>query len=343
MASKKPAPTIGQVATMAKVSKTTISRYINGRYEYMSDSTRSRIEEVIEQLEYRPNNMARGLKSNQSRLIGAVVADITSPFSSILLKAIGDRCKEKSYQCVIADSDNDPERERHNILSLIDNRVDGLIVNTTGYNDEFLVSVNETQVPVVLADRTINESKIDYVGNNNAEMTTSVVKYLRNAGFQHLALFTEEIGSNSSRKLRRDIFLDVCQSEFNVDAHEFVYVIDAADSRTTTEAIKNFMAKTKGAARAAFASNGVALLQVTRSSIELGLEIPGDLGICGYDDWEWTSLIKPGITAIAQPTYDVGVECAKRLFTRIKDRRKLKPKALELPSVLIERGSTVLK
>jgi LacI family kdg operon repressor len=127
--------TISDVAKASGVSKTTISRYLNGKYEYMSQDTRKRIQTIIEELKYRPSNVAKTLKSNKSGLIGVIIADIASQFSSILLKGIGDVCKANGYQVMISNVDNDPEKEREYIQSLMDNRVEGIIVNTTGYDD----------------------------------------------------------------------------------------------------------------------------------------------------------------------------------------------------------------
>jgi LacI family kdg operon repressor len=93
--------TINDVARLAGVSKTTVSRYLSGQYHILSDSTKTRIKEAIEQLNYRPNQMARGLKRDRSYLIGMIVADITNPYSTAVLRGAEDVCKQKGYSILV--------------------------------------------------------------------------------------------------------------------------------------------------------------------------------------------------------------------------------------------------
>jgi LacI family transcriptional regulator, kdg operon repressor len=332
-------PTIDMVASLAKVSKTTISRYLNGRFEFMSDETRKRIQTVIEELDYRPNNLARGLKSNRSGLIGVLVADIGSPFSSILVKGVGDTCKERGYQTIIANTDNDPEKEREYIRSLIDNRVEGLIVNITGENDDFLLELKDEGIPIVVADRPMETLSLDTVTSNNAEMTYRTIQHLYEQGFERVAFITQEISQVRTRYVRYHTFLKACRDLFGVDGEKWVHVIDPSDVGALARGLQAFLNMDDGPA-AAFAVNGVMLLSLVKAIRQLGLVMPDDLGVVGYDDWDWASLIPPGITTISQPSYNVGVQSALRLIQRIKDNRP-KPKLIELPSELIVRGSSV--
>ena len=309
----------------------------------MSEETRKRIEEVVVTLGYRPNNLARGLKSNKSGLIGTIISDITNPFSSIVLKGIGDYCQKKGYQIIIANTDNDPELENKYIQSLIDNRVEGLIVNSTGQNIDYLLSLQEQGLPVVLADRALPELKFDTVTSNNYEMTTHTVQHLFDVGFERVAFFTEEIAWSSSRYIRQNAFLKANQLSKNIDAHDLVYVIDNSNPKSIVDALQRFCFESGAKKQAVMAVNGVTLLNLLQEIRRLDLSMPDDVGVCGFDDWGWATLIPPGITAISQPSYLIGVESAKMLIDRIAGkRRKAKPKLVELPSELIVRGSTSL-
>ena len=332
-------PTIDKVASLAKVSKTTISRYLNGRFEFMSDETRKRIRAVIEELDYRPNNLARGLKSNRSGLIGVLVADIGSPFSSILVKGVGDTCKDRGYQTIIANTDNDPQKEREYIRSLIDNRVEGLIVNITGQNDNFLLELKDEGIPIVVADRPMETLSLDTVTSNNAEMTYRTIRHLYEQGFERVAFITQQISQVRTRYVRHQTFLKACRELYGVDGEKWVYFIDPSDVGSLSQELQAFLKMEDGPA-AAFAVNGVTLLSLVKAIRELDLVMPDDLGVAGYDDWGWASLIPPGITTISQPSYNVGVQSALRLIQRMKDNRS-KPKLIELPSELIVRGSSV--
>ncbi len=341
MQTKHDKPTIDQVARKASVSKTTISRYLNGRYEFMSEETRKRIQTVIEELEYRPNNLARSLKSNHSGLIGVVVADISSPFASILVKGIGDQCTASGYHTIIANTDNDPVKEKEYIEALIDNRVEGLILNITGHNNEFIIELGAEGVPIVLADRAMSELYFDTVTSNNYQMTYQTIEYLIRAGFKEISFFTEEIGVVSSRRIRMQAFLDACKQHFQHDCEEWIRVCSFSDLNDVQTSLLDFLGTDKGP-HAVFAVNGVMMLSLAQAITNLNLVMPRDLGLCGYDDWGWTSLVPPGITVISQPSYQVGVEAAKRLLGRIQQKKNMRAKVIELASSLIIRGSTKL-
>lgn len=343
MDTKKEVVTIEQVAKAAGVSKTTISRYINGKYEYMSYETRQKIKNIIEELNYRPNNIARTLKSNKSGFIGAIIADITSQFSSILLKGISDVCKEKGYQVIIANTDNDPVKEIEYVKSLMDNRVEGFVINTTGYNNDYLTEINNSGIPIVLADRIMDELKLDTVTTDDYDITFNTIKFLVNQGYKHIAFFTQPVDKISSRKIRKKAYLDAVKKFFNIDGNEFVYTISTTDNSRCLDGLNDFYKRFKDEPKALFAVNGVTLLNVLHCINECNYNIPEDFGVCGYDDWGWASLIPPGITVISQQSYEVGAESAKRLIKRISSKSNAKPRYKELPARLIIRGSTIVK
>lgn len=335
MKKEKDLTTINDVAEASGVSKTTISRYLNGKYEYMSADTRKRIETVIEELKYRPSNVAKTLKSNKSGLIGVIIADIASQFSSILLKGIGDVCKENGYQVVISNVDNDPEKEREYIHALLDNRVEGIIVNTTGYNDDFLMEINKTRVPLVLADRTMQKLKIDSVATNNYQMTYETINFLVEKGYRNIAFFTEEPMRNSARLLRRKGYLDAMKEFLQVDANHLIYTINSEDENTTMKAIGEFNRSYRNKLKAIFTVNGVTLLNTLHAIKKSKLKIPEDFYVCGYEDWGWATLVYSEIPVISQHSYEVGSESAKMLIERITGKRKGRPKYKELEAKLI--------
>ncbi|MCP2241232.1 LacI family DNA-binding transcriptional regulator [Thermoanaerobacterium thermosaccharolyticum] len=330
--------TIDYVAKKAGVSKTTISRFLNGRYEYMSDATRENIKKVIEELNYRPNNLARSLKLNRSNLIGVLVSDIGNHFSSILVKGIEKVLKENGYNLIIASTDNDSLKEREYILSLLDNNVDGLIVNTAGGNDDFLIELSKKGLPIVLADRSIKDTVFDTVVVNNYEVTSELILHLIKNGYNRIGFFTEKIGDISTRTERKQAFLDVCR-EYRINDSNLIFEVDD-DLSKIEENIVSMMEDGRKSRTAVFAVNGVVLLDVLKVIDKLKLKIPDDIAVCGYDDWGWASLIPPGITTISQPTYEVGVESAKRLLNRIRGGDEIKPKKLVLKAELVVRGST---
>ncbi|KOF57797.1 MULTISPECIES: LacI family DNA-binding transcriptional regulator [Clostridium] len=330
---------IDDVAKMAGVSKATISRYLNGKFEYMSQSTKERIGDAIEKLNYRPNNIARSLKSNKSKLIGVVIADLTNPFSSIIIKGIGDECKTRGYNMVIVNSDNDETEEQEYIKSLLDQRVEGLIVNSTGYNEKLLLEIKSKGIPIVMVDRTLCEEKIDSVTSNNYDSTTETINYLIDVGFNSLCFFTEKEKNVRPRKERERAFLDVCGKRLDKSSFS-VCSVDYSKGGNLDVNLCKFLNNYTGK-KAIFAVNGVILLDTLAAANKLNVSIPKDLGICGYDNWGWASLIPPGITTISQPSYEMGFEAAKLLLDRIENEVSQKVIHKQLNSKLEIRGSTI--
>lgn len=334
--------TILDIARAANVSKTTISRYINGKYEYMSGETKKRIEQVIEEAQYRPNNIARSLKSQRSKLVGALVADIGSQFSSILVKGIGDVCKENGYNLIIVNTDDNVEKENEYILSLLDQRVEGIVINTVDMNNKFLIETSKSGLPVVLADRELGCGKLDAVVTDNAGATSNAINHLIEVGYKNIAVFTQNPDRITTRRGRIEAFLDVCKSRMGIDASDMVYVIDTNDKKSVVRSISHLIGKSQGNPPAIFAVNGVTLLSVLNAVNTLHLKMPDDIGVCGYDDWGWAELVPPGITTLAQSTYDMGVAATKMLLERI-NHRDLELQRLVLQTDLVLRGSTRLK
>lgn len=336
-----PSATIDQVAAEAGVSKTTISRYLNGKFEFMSAETKKRIENVIQQLDYQPSNVARSLKSQRSRQIGCIIADISSPFSSILLKGISDVCSSHGYQVLFSDVSNNPERERTCIQQFLLNQVDGLIVNTAGGNDDFLIKLKQKGVPIVLADRCIQpRNTIDTVTTENYHVTYSCIEHLKNNGFENIAFFTEKNIEISTRATRFQAFLDAMKDLYQINGAKNFYAINGENDIENQKLLKDFIESNSNKKLAVFCVNGVTLLRVLKAMQSGGYQINSQLGICGFDDWGWASLIPPGITTITQDSYSVGVQSAKIILRRVLGQKGRKPVYQELPNKLIIRGST---
>jgi len=335
--------TIDIVSKEANVSKTTISRYLNGKFEHMSEETRERIKSVIDELEYRPNVIAQNLKSKKTGLIGVIVSDITNPFVSILIKGIIDVCTKEGYQVITASSNEIMEKEVEYIKSMIDRQVEGLIVNTTGNNEDFLRSLKDKGIKVVLADRPMNQCVLDTVTTDNYEMTIKSIRSLYNCGFDKVALFSNQIFESNVRVARYNAFIKASK-DYVDKPNSLIYILDNNTEEEYKKSLLDFINRYPNEKVAIFTVNGVTTLNLLKASKNLNLKAPEDFGLCGYDDWDWAKLIGNGISAVSQPSYDVGVESAKILIGRIKNHiLQKKPMYVELKSKLILRGSTNMK
>jgi len=332
--------TIDVVSQMAGVSKTTVSRYLNQKYEHMSEKTKTKIKKVIEELDFRPSLIARNLKSQKTNLIGVIVSDITNPVTVRLIKGVIDQCTMEGYQVIIASSDEDISKEKEYIHSMVDRQVEGLVINVVNYNElSALETLSERGVKIVLADRTANKPIFDMVTTDNYEMTKDVINSLYNMGFEAVALFSSDLLRSNVRLARYSAFLNQSATYIQTP-EELTYVFSKDCEEEYKTALADFVGKHKGQKVAVFATTPMALLYVLGAANELGLQIPEDIGVCGYDNLHWTKLIGGGISVVEQPFYEVGVESAKMLMQRIRGEADNGPRYMELKSKLILRNST---
>lgn len=329
-------PTIKDIAKLAGVSGTTVSRYLNGKYKYMSEETKKRIENVIEEVGYRPSNIARTLKSNKSKLVGAVIADIENPFSNEIIKGLTDKANELGYSLMISVSNNSVEKETESIQRFLDNQVDGLVVNTVGDNEQILKKVQK-HLPLVLIDRDVKSFEADLVTSNNYELGMQLMAHLINNGFKSICFFTEKIDKNTVREIRYKAFVDAIKN--NPEIVGKTYTIEREKIHEISMLLDEFSSTPEP--RAVFASNGLVQLSVLAAMKQKGYTL-NDFGLCGYDDWDWMALIgSEGITALNQDSYGLGKVSMEVLIERLEG--KLRPKEfkkIEVPGKLVVRGST---
>lgn len=332
--------TIKDIAELASVSETTVSRFLNKKFEYMSEATREKIEKVVEEVGYRPSNIARSLKSNRSNLFGAVIADIENPFSSLIIEGLTNRADELDYTLMISVTNNSIEKEQEAIHTFLDNRVDGLIIQPVSSKGIHLKEVSQS-IPIVLIDRDVENFDADIVTTNNYEVGSQLMTHLKEVGFQTIGFVSEEIKENSVRESRYQAFKDNVEAER--DLTHVTYIIDRKNTNDIEGKLKEFMTLPKP--RVIVASNGlvqITLLDILRKN---NYELNKDFYFSGFDNYKWSTMFgEKGITAIAQNSYQLGAEAVNLLFECVNDKDiKRKPVNKELVSELIIRDTERIK
>jgi LacI family kdg operon repressor len=236
---------------------------------------------------------------------------------------------------VVCNTDNDAEREREYIFMLQSHRIDGLIINSTGKNNEFLHELVNDQTPIVLVDRKVPELRLDTITVDNISATEEAINYLVYQGYERIGFFTEPIDGVSSRLERMAAFKSILQNNVQQD----VYIVDLNQHGQLEEKLDLFLENSKKNSRVIFAVNGVIMLKIISVLQKKGLKIPEDVSMAGFDNLEWTPLVGEGITTIEQPTYEIGVTAMERILRRIEADKSIH-KNIQLPCRLITRGST---
>lgn len=331
------AVTITDVAFKAGVSKSTVSCYLNGRYESMSPETRERITAVISELEYRPNALARSLKQKRTHTIAAIVANILNPFSTSVIRGAEDCCKKAGMNLILCNADDDPAKEKEYIEMLLSKQVDGLIINTTGFNNIYIKDVS-LHTPVVLIDRKVPEIQCDTVAVNGSAGSRLAVEHLLALGHRNITMFTLPYHGISPREERVEGFKQALR------LHSLPFLSSSlVETETDEDSLLGCLARLmreSSRPTAIFGANNLMTMAVIKAAKKLKLVIPDDIAIIGFDDWEWAPLVEPPVTVVAQPTYAMGEKAAATLLQRIKSgKRNKKPVLIVYEPELIPRKS----
>lgn len=329
--------TISDVAAMAKTGKTSISRYLNGELHLLSDDLKKRIEEAIQALDYRPNQMARGLKCGQTRLIGLVLADITNPYSVAVMQGVEAACLKHGFMVVVCNANNEVALELRFMQLLNGYRVDGLIVHSVGLSDASLADFMSSTTPFVLIDRYIDALASDMIGLDNIQAGTLATRHLIEQGYESLLFISEPVRELSSRQERLRAFHETLAEHPGLrgESHE----VTLPDEAGLDALIADFNLRHRGMRKAIIAANGVLTLHIAYALRRLGLNWGTDIGFLSFDDLEWAPLAGCGITSIRQPTFEMGKAAVERLVKRIQRKKPEQIHAL-FPGELVIRGST---
>ncbi len=325
---------MADVARLANVSKSTVSQYLNKRYEYMSEETKKRIAEAIEQLQYRPNVIARSLKQKSTATIGVIVFNILHMLTTQVLRAIEDMCQQHDFHVIVCNTDDDPEKERKYIDMLWAKQVDGFIIFPTGKNVDLYKKMIEARLPLVFVDRTVEGIDVDAVLLDNEGAVQLAVRYLVKQGYKHIGLVAPPFASHVIPRTER--------------IHAFRHVLRAAnlpieEEWIVTEQVKRIPERLDALLRqnklpeAIFAINDLTLMEVLTFVKKHQLSIPTDVALISIDDVPFASVYTPSLTTIAQPAFDMGKKAAERLFMQMDGETR--PQMFRLAPKLIERDS----
>ncbi|MFF5858573.1 LacI family DNA-binding transcriptional regulator [Streptomyces sp. NPDC012751] len=350
-------PTVADVAREAGVSVATAGRAL-GNYGRVGDDLREQVQAAAERLGYSPNAVARSMRSGGTRSIGFVGADISNPYFATAMRGICDVAREQGYEPILANSDDRLEVEHAAVSVLLDKQVEGIVVAPTSVTDvAHLERAKELGVPIVLLDRHIGALEADSVVIDNEAAAYEAVAHLLGLGHRRVGLLAcvdpaegpELVARTGTGRLtvrgaaRPSIdrirgylaAVDDHRATSSADLIEYTPLSDAAQAQRRAEAL---LAQAEPPT-AVFATDNVTTQGLFMAARRRGLAIPADVSLVGFDDLDWTTLVDPPLTVVAQSPLDMGRAAAVRLFERIKgDDRPAE--RIVLPTELVVRSST---
>ncbi|MFD1772863.1 LacI family DNA-binding transcriptional regulator [Paenibacillus rhizophilus] len=309
--------TIEDVAQKAGVSKSTVSQFLNKRYKYMSEATRKRISEVIDELNYQPNGLARGLKRNRTNTVGVVVGDINYSLSIQCIHAIENELQLSGNQVIICNADENPDKETKYIETLMARQVDGLIVFPTGDNPSLYQRLLDERYPLVFLDRVMEGIATQSLLLDNEMAVKTAFKEFIRYGHERIALLTLPVGryAITPRKERVSGYRKAVEEAGQEWREEYVC---SAHREGMSEALERLLSLPQPPT-ALLAANDIALAEMLKYANKHALSIPRDLSVIGIDDAEFATIYNPAITTIRQPAYEMGMQAAKIILAGIED------------------------
>ncbi len=329
--------TISDVARRAGVSTTTVSRVMNNKTAGISGKTRERILAVMEEMNYRPSQLARSIALARSNIIGVIIPDVSNLFYPQMLRGIDDTISGQGYSMMLFNSDSDPEREKKQLLAMIDNRVDGVILCSGVSNEAFLKDYRAYGTPLVMIGRTFDSDYADatITGDNERGMYASA-SYMIGHGHRDILYLDGTAESSGAihriqgfRHAMQDAGIPlnpqmILQGEFSIQ-----YGYDIVTSLLEEE--MRFTAIVSG--------SDLVAIGAIKALHARGLRVPEDIEVIGFDNIELSEIYEPRLSTVSKPHYDIAAQAAKMLMAII-NKEELPLRRMTAASTLILRDTT---
>jgi LacI family transcriptional regulator len=330
-----PRPTLRDVATAAGVHPATASRALNeATRNLVRPATVARVRDVAAALGYQVNPIARSLKTSRSETVGVLVPDLTNPLFPPIVRGIEDALADSGYTVLTANTDNDPARTSSNFAAMQARQVDGFIVATALLDDPFMHDAAERGVPMVLVNRQTEHLDVSLVAGDDATGIARTVDHLVGLGHRDIAHIagplTISTGAVRQRAFRAAMQSHGLRDDRIVEAEAYS---DAAGRVALLELFADHVPT------AVVAGNDLLALGCYDALEETGLSCPDDVSVVGFNDMPFISRLRPPLTSVRVPQYELGVEAARLLLDRLSGRT-MTPRVVLLPVQLVVRGST---
>ncbi|MFE2417956.1 LacI family DNA-binding transcriptional regulator [Streptomyces hokutonensis] len=343
--------TMADVARSAGVSVATVSHVLNDTRPVLP-GTRQAVLSAIEELGYIPNTLARSLVTSRTRSIGLAVSAISNPYFTEILQGVEAGALEHGYSLLIADPHDDPEHELKVGRLLHERRVDGMIVAPSADPDALVAYLGRHSVPTVFLDRVVEApsddmspsdqarpsgqaAPFDQVCAENIEPTAQLVTHLAGLGHRRIGLVAGLPGLSTTGERIAGYRHGLAAAGLPYDERLLAHGdSESAAAERATAALLSLAAPPT----ALVTANNAMTIGALRALRERGLSVPGDLALCCFDDFAWADLFEPRLTAIAQPSKEIGAEAVRLLLDRLATPDR-PAQVLRLPSAFVHRTS----
>jgi len=316
--------TLKMVAERAGVSVNTASRAINNKPD-INEKTKKRILKVAQELGYVRNDTAVALRTKKTGTIGVVIADNRNPFYAEVLNGIEAAAKEKKYHIILANTQRDYKKEEEAINLLLAKRVDGLLITPVQDRDDDIKNLIEANIPFVVVGRDFENIEVDAIYNDEVKGGFLATEYLIKKGHKRIALIDGFL-YKSPAKGRLEGYKRAL-NKHRIPLEDSLISVGDINIEDGHERTKQMLEKNLDFT-AIFAYNDMMAFGVMQAIKEKGLKIPEDIGLVGYDDISFCSLMDPALTTIRLKKQELGIKSFKLLLSRINGGRKKTKKVM---------------
>jgi DNA-binding LacI/PurR family transcriptional regulator len=325
-------PTILDVARKARVSKSLVSMVIRGE-DGVSAKNREAVRQAIEELKYRPNVIARSLVQRRTRILGVMISDLRNPFFGDVVSGIQTRAAEMGYRVLFNTGDRVPNLEEAAIESLLELRVDGLILAAPRVDDSIIERACRA-VPVVVLNRDTSATCSDSVTNDNLAGASLAVEHCASLGHTRIAHI--DGGTGAGANIRREGYL-AAMRRLGLNAN--ILTIEGGFTENGGYQAARELLKRSPLPTAIFAANDISAIGALKALEEAGLRTPGDVSVVGYDNTSLAALPQISLTSVQQFGADIGRLGMECVFERIEGGRST-PRHEVVAPTLVVRSST---
>ena len=338
-------PTMRQVAELAGVSVQTVSNHVNGRYQYMADDTRRRVAAAMRELGYHPNVTARGLRSSETRALGFLVLDqharfLADPLTDLIIAGVGDVSREQDYGILIQSASPSDEPERL-LAPVLQSRVDGAFLLLSGRQEvrEMIIGrMAETTGEFVVFDEPVSDPGIMSVRAADRDGGRELALHLIDRGHERIA-FIGAAAPWAVVEQRTLGFHDALRSRW-IESDPELIRLEAGWEPASALPIAESLLSLDPRPTAVVCSTDLLALATMHTARELGLDVPGDVAVCGFDDFPFSQFARPALTTVRIPAYEMGREAARILIDHLAGSGSATAEQIEFSVELMVRDSS---
>ncbi len=317
--------TIKEVAKLAGVSTTTVSYVIN-KSRFVSKETRTEVLKAINKLGYRPNIIARSLRSGKTNTVGLIICDLRNPFFSEIFQGIETYMGKEGYNIIVINTNYDFDKEKEAAEIFDAKQIEGVIVVPGGDSNENIKFLIERNIPVVLLDKRVKNINVDIVLVNNVEGSKQLTEHLISLGHKRIGIITGPLSFTTGEE-RLEGYLKVLKKYSIPEDKDLIKIGDFKKQSgylLTLELLSLTLPPT-----AIFACNNLMGLGAMEAIKERKIHIPKEIGLVIFDDLSWFDHVNPPLTVVIQPSFRLGEIAGELLVNQIRKKRK-KPKEVML-------------